>query len=75
MAISSPYERRAATRRPNPPCPYCAATAVNVTVRTVYVYYLRCEACGEVWHVPKPGFEAPGWRATREVEPGRGAKP
>lgn len=40
-----------------PACSACRHDGPRVTVRTDYVLYLRCEHCGAVWSVPKPGCD------------------
>jgi uncharacterized Zn finger protein len=37
------------------PCPQCGDhDLVRVTVRTDYVIYIRCGACGSMWNEVKP---------------------
>ena len=43
-----------------PRCDVCGQASTHVTVRTDWVLYLRCEYCGAVWNVPKPGCEQYG---------------
>ena len=52
----TPGERRRNRLKP-PPCSACDRDETSVAVRTDYVLYLRCEHCGAVWNVPKPGHE------------------
>jgi transposase-like protein len=50
-----PLERRSATRLTEPVCPSCGRSHPAVTVRTDFVVYYRCDACGEIWVLEKPG--------------------
>jgi uncharacterized Zn finger protein len=43
-----------------PPCSTCGHDPCRVTLRTDYYLYLRCEQCGSVWSVTKPGYERYG---------------
>ena len=45
---------RAPTCRLEPPCPSCHSHGPKPTVRTLYVVYYRCDACGEIWCLDKP---------------------
>jgi len=51
-----PFEKRASTRTPEPDCPTCNSPKPTVTLRTPFVVYYRCEKCGEIWNVIKPGM-------------------
>jgi hypothetical protein len=55
----TPGDRRFDRLSP-PLCEVCGQTNPRVTVRTAWVLYLRCEYCGAVWNVPKPGCELYG---------------
>jgi hypothetical protein len=55
----TPGDRRLVRLRP-PRCEVCGQASTRVTVRTAWVLYLRCECCGAVWNVPKPGGEQYG---------------
>ena len=47
-------DRRAADRRPDPPCRTCDGSDVQAVVRTEMVVYFRCYSCNRVWGTPKP---------------------
>jgi hypothetical protein len=59
-----PKLRAVPDRRQNqlllPACSVCKHEDPRVTVRTDYVLYLRCDHCGSVWSVPKPGHQLLG---------------
>jgi hypothetical protein len=55
----TPGERRMNRLKP-PPCSTCGQDHCRVTLRTDYYLYLRCEQCGSVWSVTKPGYERYG---------------
>ncbi len=37
-------------------CPACASSTIKLATDAVYVVYLRCEACFNVWSVPKEEY-------------------
>jgi predicted nucleic-acid-binding Zn-ribbon protein len=43
-----------------PPCKRCGSASTGVATRTDYVLYVRCQTCGYVWSLPKPGREPVG---------------
>jgi hypothetical protein len=45
---------RASTCLAERPCPSCHSHGPKPTVRTLYVVYCRCDACGEIWCLDKP---------------------
>jgi hypothetical protein len=53
---TTPGERRRNRLTP-PPCSACGGNRTHVASRTDYYLYVRCEECGSVWSVPKPGHE------------------
>ena len=56
MALSRAFERRRANRLETPSCPRCVTlTTVRGVVRTEFVIYFRCDACGQTWPLPRPG--------------------
>ena len=49
-------DRRGPNRPPTPACARCQTNGlVACAMRTEYVLYFRCAACGDVWSVDKPG--------------------
>lgn len=47
---------------PVQPCRRCAHPAprwLEASSQDAWVNYYRCEACGFIWHVPKPGYPSP----------------
>ena len=52
----TPGDRRLKRLKP-PTCSVCGQDDTRVTLRTDYVLYLRCDRCGSIWSVPKPGCE------------------
>jgi uncharacterized Zn finger protein len=61
MTTQSKLDRRAPTRPQNPPCRKCGASGddVTVTIRTAYLFYVRCDSCGHVWQEDMPPLEGP----------------
>ena len=58
-------DRRAPTRSPNPRCRHCqSAEDVHGLIRTHFIIYFRCRACGDLWTRAVP-FD----RWTRACEP------
>jgi hypothetical protein len=57
--MSCTHERRARNRPRDPECARCGnADAVRASVRTDYVVYFRCAACGNSWAMSKPSWVA-----------------
>jgi hypothetical protein len=53
-------DRRAANRPATPACARCQTNhQVACAVRTEYVLYFRCGACGDVWSIDKPPRAVP----------------
>jgi len=52
----TPGDRRRNRLRP-PRCAHCSADDTRVTARTEYLLHLRCNGCGRVWRIAKPGHE------------------
>jgi hypothetical protein len=51
------YDRREASREPNPLCPMCPSPTRPASLRTERGIYFRCQACDEMFGREKP---APG---------------
>jgi len=48
-------DRRSRTRMPDPPCPTCRTSPVDVrvTIRTASRLFYKCAHCGGVWDVQR----------------------
>jgi rubredoxin len=51
-----PTDRRSREREPDPSCPSCRVDGdkVQATIRTGFMVFFKCTACGRVWQQEKP---------------------
>ena len=56
--VRAPTERRSPARPRDPDCPNCNSPLPTVTLRTAIVICYRCDKCGEIWTLGKPGISS-----------------
>jgi hypothetical protein len=49
------------------PCPHCRAVAARATLGTHNGTYMRCEMCGELWHLDRRADPSTPGRGERRV--------
>src|SRR3954469_13069324 len=57
---ASATEDRRKNRLTVPACAICGSTSTRVACRVEYALYVRCDDCGHVWGIARPGEVLPG---------------
>ena len=57
MPVPPAFAPSISTHPAVPACPRCEGASTSIALRTAYAFYCRCQACGEIWSLPRSSDE------------------